>query len=64
MEKVQNINKTNKVYDWIFPKKKKINFNITKKHRIEQLKVMINNEEYINEAIQKLANSLTSRLMK
>jgi len=35
-----------------------------KKSRIENLKVMINNEAYMNEAIQKLANSLTSGLMK
>ncbi len=35
-----------------------------RRSRIERLKVMINNEDYLNEAIQKLANSLTSGLMK
>ncbi len=32
--------------------------------RIEQLKTMINNEDYLSEAVLKLANSLTSGLMK
>jgi len=32
--------------------------------RIEQLKKMINNEDYLSEAVLKLANSLTSGLMK
>jgi hypothetical protein len=35
-----------------------------RRSRIERLKEMINNEDYLNEAIQKLANSLTSGLMK
>jgi len=35
-----------------------------RRSRIENLKVMINNKEYVDEAIQKLANSLTSGLMK
>jgi hypothetical protein len=32
--------------------------------KIDQLKEMIDNEEYVNEAIQKLAGSLTTGLMK
>ena len=32
--------------------------------RIAQLKEMIENEEYVDEAIQKLAGSLTTGLMK
>lgn len=35
-----------------------------RRKRIEQLKTMINNEEYLAEAVVKLANSLTSGLMK
>lgn len=35
-----------------------------RRSRIENLKTMINNEDYINQAIVKLANSLTSGLMK
>jgi len=35
-----------------------------RRSKIESLKEMINNEEYVNEAISKLANSLTSGLMK
>ena len=45
-------------------KQRKSNVNLPRRSRIEKLKVMINNEDYINEAIQKLANSLTSGLMK
>lgn len=37
---------------------------VMRRSRIENLKVMINNKEYVDEAIQKLANSLTSGLMK
>jgi len=37
---------------------------VMRKSRIEDLKVMINNTDYVDEAIQKLANSLTSGLMK
>lgn len=35
-----------------------------RRSRIENLKTMINNEDYVNQAIVKLANSLTSGLMK
>ncbi len=35
-----------------------------RKTRIEELKKKINNDDYINEAINKLANSLTAGLMK
>jgi hypothetical protein len=35
-----------------------------RKNRIEQLKSMINNEEYLSEAVTKLAKSLTTGLMK
>ncbi len=35
-----------------------------KQTRIDQLKEMIDNEAYVNEAIQKLAGSLTTGLMK
>jgi hypothetical protein len=45
-------------------KQKKPKVNLPRQNRIEKLKVMINNEDYLNEAIQKLANSLTSGLMK
>ena len=42
----------------------KISVNILRKNRIETLKTMINNKDYVDEAIVKLANSLTSGLMK
>ncbi|UCB44340.1 MAG: hypothetical protein JSV25_08925 [Spirochaetota bacterium] len=45
-------------------KQRKPKVNLPRRTRIEKLKVMINNEDYLNEAIQKLANSLTSGLMK
>jgi len=45
-------------------KKEKIDLNTLRRSRIEQLKTMINNEEYLTEAVVKLANSLTSGLMK
>ena len=45
-------------------KNEKISLATLRKTRIERLKEMINNEEYVNEAISKLANSLTSGLMK
>lgn len=45
-------------------KKVVIDFSILRKNRIEELKEMINNEEYLKEAIGKLANSLTTGLMK
>jgi hypothetical protein len=46
------------------PVKEKIDLNVLRKNRIEQLKTMINNEDYLTEAVTKLANSLTSGLMK
>jgi len=46
------------------PVKEKIDLNALRKTRIEQLKTMINNEDYLSEAVTKLANSLTSGLMK
>ena len=45
-------------------KKEKIDLNVLRRSRIEQLKTMINNEEYLTEAVVKLAKSLTSGLMK
>jgi len=45
-------------------KGEKIDLTILRRNRIEQLKIMINNEEYLTEAVVKLANSLTSGLMK
>jgi hypothetical protein len=45
-------------------KKERIDLNALRRTRIEQLKTMINNEEYLTEAVVKLANSLTSGLMK
>jgi rRNA-processing protein FCF1 len=42
----------------------KIDVATLRRTRIEQLKKMINNEEYLSEAVLKLANSLTSGLMK
>ena len=45
-------------------KKERTATDTLKKTRIEQLKEMIDDEEYVNEAIRKLAGSLTSGLMK
>jgi hypothetical protein len=47
-------------------KNKEVNLDVNsmRRNRIESLKRMINNEDYMNEAIIKLANSLTSGLMK
>ena len=45
-------------------KKEKIDLTVLRRSRIEQLKTMINNEDYLTEAVVKLANSLTSGLMK
>jgi hypothetical protein len=45
-------------------KKEKIDLTVLRRSRIEQLKTMINNEEYLTEAVVKLAKSLTSGLMK
>ena len=45
-------------------KTEKINISSLRKSRIENLKTMINNNDYVNEAILKLANSLTYGLMK
>ena len=42
----------------------KMDVHSLRRKRIENLKQMINNEDYMNEAITKLANSLTSGLMK
>jgi hypothetical protein len=42
----------------------KIDINTLRRSRIESLKKMIHNEDYVNEAIAKLANSLTTGLMK
>ncbi|MGQ9615083.1 MAG: hypothetical protein ACUVWJ_01640 [Spirochaetota bacterium] len=42
----------------------KLDLDEMRRKRIEQLKTMINNEEYLAEAVVKLANSLTSGLMK
>jgi hypothetical protein len=46
------------------PVKEKIDLNELRRSRIEKLKTMINNEDYLTEAVTKLANSLTSGLMK
>lgn len=46
------------------PVKEKIDLYVLRKTRIEQLKTMINNEDYLTEAVTKLANSLTSGFMK
>jgi len=51
-------------YGLLLVKEKKGKSTRPRRNRIERLKEMINNEEYLNEAIQKLANSLTSGLMK
>jgi chaperonin cofactor prefoldin len=51
-------------YGRLLVKEKKSKSTKPRRSRIERLKVMINNEDYLNEAIQKLANSLTSGLMK
>jgi hypothetical protein len=51
-------------YGLLLIKEKKGRSTRPRRSRIERLKVMINNEDYINEAIQKLANTLTSGLMK
>lgn len=44
-------------------KSKKIDDQTLRKYKIEHLKKLINNEDYINDAINKLANSLTSGFM-
>jgi len=51
-------------YGRLLVKEKKSKSTKPRRSRIERLKVMINNEDYLNEAIQKLANSLTNGLMK
>ena len=51
-------------YGRLLVKEKKSKSTKPRRSRIVRLKVMINNEDYLNEAIQKLANSLTSGLMK
>jgi hypothetical protein len=45
-------------------KKERVAPNAQRRTKIDQLKEMIDNEEYVNEAIQKLAGSLTTGLMK
>ena len=45
-------------------KKDRIEANSLRRTRIDQLKEMIENEEYVNEAIQKLAGALTTGLMR
>jgi len=42
----------------------KVDVNSLRRNKIENLKKMINNDDYVKEAIKKLANSLTSGLMK
>jgi hypothetical protein len=44
--------------------KEKIDLTTLRRSRIEQLKTMINNDDYLTEAVVKLAKSLTSGLMK
>ena len=56
--------KTVKVQRNLSIKGGKLDVNSGRRNRIENLKKMINNEEYVKEAIKKLANSLTSGLMK
>jgi len=41
-----------------------VDVNKVRRTRIEELKTMINNEDYISEAVVKLARSLTTGLMK
>lgn len=48
----------------VFPKGKESSVTALKKKKIERLKWLINDEDYIKEAIVRLANSLTSGLMK
>jgi hypothetical protein len=43
---------------------RRVDHDALRKNRIEQLKSMINNEEYLSEAVTKLARSLTTGLMK
>lgn len=56
--------KTVKVQRNLTIKGGKLDVNSGRRNRIENLKKMINNEDYVKEAIKKLANSLTSGLMK
>jgi len=42
----------------------KSKINVNRRSRIEELKKKINNDDYLSEAINKLANSLTAGLMK
>ncbi len=60
MNNIQIINQRRKTAG----KDGKIDIATLRRTRIEQLKKMINNEEYLSEAVLKLANSLTSGLMK
>jgi len=45
-------------------KDKRYEDDLHRRTRIEYLKKIIDNEEYLNDAISKLANSLTSGLLK
>jgi len=45
-------------------KRDEIDITKLRKNRIEELKTMINNEDYLSEAVTKLAGSLTTGLMK
>lgn len=45
-------------------KAEELDLDAMRRKRIEQLKTMINDEEYLAEAVVKLAKSLTSGLMK
>jgi hypothetical protein len=53
-----------KAVNGISGKKDRAAANSLRKARIDQLKEMIDNEEYVDEAIRKLAGSLTSGLMR
>jgi len=60
MNNIQTVNQRRKTT----PKGGKLEVAALRRTRIEQLKTMINNEDYLSEAVLKLANSLTSGLMK
>ena len=53
-----------KTVNGISGKRERVAPNPQRQTKIDQLKEMIDNEEYVNEAIQKLAGSLTTGLMK
>jgi len=60
MQKIKSI----KLDGSIAIKDKRYEDDVHRRTRIEYLKKIIDNEEYINDAISKLANSLTSGLLK